>query len=122
MGDVIIGLITAAVFTGVILGLAYGAVALIHRAVTSSARQGNAAVNRDTWETATTADDAGTVQVALRRVADRGHGPEELEHVTVGQISPDSGTWTEEVLAAQAEADQRLAAIQKGNQRGRHRR
>jgi hypothetical protein len=111
MGDLIAGLAGAVLFIAVILALAYGVMILTRRAARASERQdAYAAASGGQWETATISG-GGVTRVILHRVADGISGPRELERIEVASIRSDSPTWAQDMLNAQAEAEQRLSAL-----------
>lgn len=109
MGDLVAGIAGAVLFAAVIFGLVCLVMTVTRRA--AARRTAAAAAARDQWETATLTSIDGTMRVVLRRkttdsILDTA--------ITVATIRPDSPTWAQDLINAQAEADQRLAALSFG--------
>jgi len=113
MGDLITGAGAAVLFTVTILALLYGVVAVRRRIAVLDERRkaAGAAASQDRWETATIAGIDGTIQVILRRRPAPGRIFAGLDQVTVASIRADSPAWVQDLIAAQAEAEERLAVL-----------
>lgn len=116
MGDLIAALGGALLFVGLIFGMVIGVMALTRRTARRQERRDAYAVREGRWETGTITD-GDTTKVIVRRVADTRNGPRELERITVALVPALSATWTQDVLNAQAEAEQRVDALRAADRR-----
>jgi hypothetical protein len=117
MGDLITGVGAAVLFTAVILAVLYGVVAIRRGAAVREERRKAAAKlasERGRWESATISNIGGTVAVVLRRRPGSGQLITGLDQITVASIRADSPDWVQELIAAQAEAEERLAVLRSG--------
>lgn len=115
MGELIAGIAGGLLFLVVLAAVVYGIMRILNRHTVTMTEDYMTAEGR--WET-TVRTSGPVTSVIVRRMVDTRVGPQEAERITVANIRADSPTWTQDVLDAQAEADQRLAVLRSARKKG----